>query len=68
MRISAGGEVAVVYYGTLLNVDGVGDGLIAAVNVVVGLVSLIPVEVSTKGVFDLTCVQAFNLPILRITS
>ena len=47
----AGAEVSVVYSGTLLDVDGVGDVLIAAVNVVVGLVSLVP-GVFTEGVLD----------------
>ena len=42
IRCIAGGEESVVYFGTLLDVDGVGDGLIAAVNSVVGLVSLVP--------------------------
>ena len=67
IRTIAGCEVSVVYSGTFLNVDGVGDGLIAAVNVVVGLVSLVP-GVSTEGVLDLTCVQAFYLPILPVAS
>ena len=50
-RIIAGGEVSVVYHGTLLGVDGVGDVLIAAVNSVVGLVSLV-LGVFTEGVLD----------------
>ena len=67
-RIIAGCEVSsVVYSGTLLDVDGVGDGLIAAVNSVVGLVSLVP-GVFTVGVLDLTCVQAFYIPPASITS
>ena len=59
--IIAGCEVSVVYHGTLLDVDGVGDVLIAAVNSVVGLVSLV-LGVFTEGVLDLTCVQAFYIP------
>ena len=51
IRIIAECEVSVVYSGTLLDVDGVGDGLIAAVNVVVGLVSLV-IGVFTVGVLD----------------
>ena len=66
-RMNAGCEVSVVYHGTLLDVDGVGDVLIAAVNVVVGLVSLFPF-VSTEGVLDLTYVQAFYLSILPVAS
>ena len=50
-RIIAGGEVSVVYHGTLLDVDSVGDVLIAAVNSVVGLVSL-AIGVITEGVLD----------------
>ena len=50
-RIIAGAEVSVVYSGTLLDVDGVGDVLIAAVNVVVGLVSLVHDEF-TERVLD----------------
>ena len=50
--IIAGGEVSVVYHWTLPDVDGVGDVLIAAVNVVVGLVSLVLVVVTTVGVLD----------------
>ena len=51
IRISAGAEVSVVDSGTLLDVDGVGDVLIAAVNSVVGLVSLVK-GVITVGVLD----------------
>ena len=51
IRMTAGCEVFVVNHGTLLDVDGVGDGLIAAVNVVVGLVSLV-IGVFTVGVLD----------------
>ena len=47
----AGCEVSVVYSGTLLDVDGVSDVFIAAVNVVVGLVSLVPGDF-TVGVLD----------------
>ena len=61
-------EVSVVYHGTLLDVDGVGDVLIAAVNVVVGLVSLVPDGVFTVGVLDLTCVEAFYISKVSITS
>ena len=49
--ISAGCEVSVVNDGTLLDVDGVGDILIAAVNSVVSLVSLV-ISVITVGVLD----------------
>ena len=49
--IVAGAEVSVVYSGTLPDVDGVGDVLIAAVNSVVGLVSLFS-GVFTVGVLD----------------
>ena len=45
-------KVSVVNHGTLLDVDGVGNVLIAAVNVVVGLVSLVLVVVTTVGVLD----------------
>ena len=64
--MTAGCEVAVVYHGTLLDVDGVGDVLIAAVNSVEGLVSLV-LGVITVGVLDLTCVQASYIS-LSITS
>ena len=59
--ISAGCEVSVVYQGTLLDVDGVGDVLVTAVNAVVGLVSLY-IGVSAVGVLDLTCVQTCFIP------
>ncbi len=57
----AGGEVAVVYHGTLLDVDCIGDVLVSAVNAVVGLVSLVD-GVLTVGMLDLTCVQTFFIP------
>ena len=60
-RTIAGCEVSVVYHGTLLDVDGVGDVLVTAVNAVVGLVSLVK-GVFTVGVLDLTCVQTYFIP------
>ena len=51
VTIIAGGEVSVVYHGTLLDGDNVGDVLITAVNSVIGLVSLIN-GVITVGVLD----------------
>ena len=60
MRSIAGCEVSVVYDGTLPDVDGVGNVLIAAVNSVVDLVSLVPDEITVR-VLDLTCVQAFYI-------
>ena len=51
VTIIAGGEVSVVYHGTLLDGDSVGDVLITAVNSVIGLVSLIN-GVITVGVLD----------------
>ena len=51
-RIIAECEVSVVYYGTLLDVDGVDDVFIAAVNSVVGLVSRAIGVIITEGVLD----------------
>ena len=61
IRMIAGSEVSVVYHGTLLDVDGVGDVLVTAVNAVVGLVSLVPGVIAVE-VFDPTCVQTFFIP------
>ena len=67
IRSIPGGEVSIVYHGTLLDVDGVGDVLVTAVNAVVGLISLVP-WVSTEEMLDQTCVQTFFSPLVIITS